>query len=52
MVGDSADSDIRGARRVGQTAVFLAPKGGLDGVAHYMVRSMSQLRRLLETYTP
>ena len=52
MVGDSVDSDIRGARRVGLTAVFLAPKGGLDGVAHYMVKSMSQLRRLLETYTP
>jgi HAD superfamily hydrolase (TIGR01450 family) len=52
MVGDSVDSDIRGARRVGLTAVFLAPKGGLDGVAHYMVKSMSQLRRLLETHTP
>ncbi|MDO8477644.1 MAG: HAD-IIA family hydrolase [Candidatus Rokubacteria bacterium] len=52
MVGDSVDSDIRGARRVGLTAVFLAPKGGLDGVAHYMVKSMSQLRRLLETRTP
>jgi hypothetical protein len=37
---------------VGLTAVFLAPKGGLDGVAHYMVKSMSQLRRLLETHTP
>ena len=29
-----------------------APKGGHDGVAHYVVKSMSQLRRLLETYTP
>ncbi|HET7875441.1 MAG TPA: HAD-IIA family hydrolase [Methylomirabilota bacterium] len=47
MVGDSVDSDIRGARRVGMTAVLFAPKGGPDGVAHYMVRSMSQLRRLL-----
>jgi len=52
MVGDSVDSDIRGARRVGLTAVLFAPKGGLDGVAHYMVKSMSQLRRLLEKYTP
>jgi HAD superfamily hydrolase (TIGR01450 family) len=52
MVGDSVDSDIRGARRVGLTAVLLAPKGGFDGVAHYMVKSMSQLRRLLETHTP
>lgn len=52
MVGDSVDSDIRGARRVGLTAVLFAPKGGLDGVAHYMVKSMSQLRRLLETYQP
>jgi len=47
MVGDSVDSDIRGARRIGMTAVLFAPKGGLDGVAHYMVRSMAQLRRLL-----
>ena len=52
MVGDSVDSDIRGARRVGLTAVFLAPKGGLEGVAQFMVKSMSQLRRRLETYTP
>ena len=52
MVGDSVDSDIRGARRVGLTAVLVAPKGGLDGVAHYMVKSMSQLRRLFETYQP
>jgi HAD superfamily hydrolase (TIGR01450 family) len=52
MVGDSVDSDVRGARRVGLTAVLFAPKGGLDGVAHYMVKSMAQLRRLLETYTP
>ena len=52
MVGDSVDSDIRGARRVGLTAVLFGPKGGLDGVAHYMVKSMSQLRRLLETYQP
>ncbi|HEV8436474.1 MAG TPA: HAD-IIA family hydrolase [Methylomirabilota bacterium] len=47
MVGDSIDSDVRGARRVGMTAVLFAPKGGPDGVAHYMVRSMAQLRRLL-----
>ncbi len=47
MVGDSIDSDVRGARRVGMTAVLFAPKGGLDGVAHYVVKSMSQLRRLL-----
>jgi 4-nitrophenyl phosphatase len=47
MVGDSVDSDIRGARRIGMTAVLFAPKGGPDGVAHYMVRSMGQLRRLL-----
>ena len=52
MVGDSVDSDIRGALRVGLTTVHLAPKGGHDGVAHYIVKSMSQLRRLLETYTP
>ena len=52
MVGDSVDSDIRGARRVGLTAVFLAPKGGLEGVAQFMVKSMNQLRRRLETYTP
>src|SRR6266446_4743505 len=47
MVGDSVDSDVRGARRVGMTAVLFAPKGGLEGVAHYVVKSMSQLRRLL-----
>jgi HAD superfamily hydrolase (TIGR01450 family) len=47
MVGDSVDSDIRGARRIGMTAVLFAPSGGPDGVAHYMVRSMAQLRRLL-----
>ena len=29
------------------TAVLFAPKGGPDGVAHYMVKSMAQLRRLL-----
>jgi HAD superfamily hydrolase (TIGR01450 family) len=52
MVGDSVDSDIRGARRIGLTAVLLAPKGAIDGVAHYMVKSMAQLRRLVETYTP
>jgi len=47
MVGDSVDSDVRGARRVGMTTVLFAPHGGPDGVAHYMVRSMAQLRRLL-----
>ena len=47
MVGDSIDSDVRGARRVGMTAVLFAPKGGPDGVAHYIVKSMSQLKRLL-----
>jgi 4-nitrophenyl phosphatase len=47
MVGDSVDSDVRGARRVGMTAVLFAPRGGPDGVAHYMVKSMAQLRRLL-----
>jgi len=47
MVGDSVDSDIRGARRVGMTAILFAPHGGPDGVAHYMVRSMAQLKRLL-----
>jgi HAD superfamily hydrolase (TIGR01450 family) len=46
MVGDSVDSDIRGARRVGMTAVLFAPAGGPDGVAHYLVRSMAELRRL------
>jgi HAD superfamily hydrolase (TIGR01450 family) len=52
MVGDSVDSDIRGARRVGLTAVLVAPKGALDGVAHYMIKSMAQLKRLVETYNP
>jgi HAD superfamily hydrolase (TIGR01450 family) len=47
MVGDSVDSDIRGARRVGMTAILFAPDGGPDGVAHFMVKSMPQLRRLL-----
>ena len=47
MVGDSIDSDVRGARRVGMTAVLYAPKGGPDGVAHYVVKSMPQLKRLL-----
>ncbi|HXJ78426.1 MAG TPA: HAD-IIA family hydrolase [Candidatus Methylomirabilis sp.] len=47
MVGDSIDSDIRGARRLGITTVLFAPDGGPDGVAHYIVRSMAQLRRLL-----
>ena len=48
MVGDSVDSDVRGARRVGMTAVLFAPHGGLDGVAHVMVKSMAQLRRLVD----
>ncbi len=52
MVGDSVDSDVRGARRIGLTAVLVAPKGALDGVAHYMVKSMAQLRRLVEVYAP
>jgi 4-nitrophenyl phosphatase len=47
MVGDSVDSDVRGARRIGMTAVLFAPKGGPDGVAHYMVRTMAQLRKML-----
>ncbi len=47
MVGDSVDSDVRGARRVGMTAILFAPQGGPDGVAHFMVKSMAQLRRLL-----
>jgi HAD superfamily hydrolase (TIGR01450 family) len=47
MVGDSIDSDVRGARRIGMTAVLFAPQGGPDGVAHHVVRSMAQLRRLL-----
>lgn len=47
MVGDSVDSDVRGARRVGMTAILFAPGGGPDGVAHYVVRSMKELRRLL-----
>jgi HAD superfamily hydrolase (TIGR01450 family) len=47
MVGDSVDSDVRGARRLGITTVLFAPDGGPDGVAHYVVRSMAQLRRLL-----
>jgi 4-nitrophenyl phosphatase len=47
MVGDSVDSDIRGARRIGMSTVLFAPRGGPDGVAHYMVRTMGQLRRLL-----
>src|SRR6266508_1434400 len=52
MVGDSVDSDVRGARRIGLTAVLVAPKGALDGVAHYMVKSMAHLRRLVEVYAP
>jgi HAD superfamily hydrolase (TIGR01450 family) len=47
MVGDSVDSDVRGARRIGMTAVLFAPAGGPDGVAHLIVRSMAQLERLL-----
>jgi HAD superfamily hydrolase (TIGR01450 family) len=47
MVGDSVDSDVRGARRVGMTAVLFAPAGGPDGVAHFVVRSMAQLEKLL-----
>ena len=47
MVGDSVDSDVRGARRIGMTAVLFAPQGGPDGVAHYVVRSMAELVRLL-----
>ena len=47
MVGDSIDSDVRGARRIGMTAVLFAHKGGPDGVAHYVVKSMPQLKRLL-----
>lgn len=48
MVGDSVDSDIRGARRVGMTAILFAPDGGLDGVAHFVVKSMAQLKHLLQ----
>jgi hypothetical protein len=29
------------------TAILFAPQGGPDGVAHFMVKSMAQLRRLL-----
>jgi 4-nitrophenyl phosphatase len=47
MVGDSVDSDVRGARRVGMTAVLFAPGGGPDGVAHFVVRSMAELEHLL-----
>ncbi len=47
MVGDSVDSDVRGARRVGMTAVLFAPQGGPDGVAHHVVRTMGQLKKLL-----
>jgi 4-nitrophenyl phosphatase len=47
MIGDSVDSDIRGSRRIGMTAVLFAPRGGPDGVAHYVVRSMRELGRLL-----
>src|SRR5262245_11389155 len=47
MVGDSVDSDVRGARRVGMMAILFAPQGGPDGVAHYLVRSMAQLKKLL-----
>jgi HAD superfamily hydrolase (TIGR01450 family) len=47
MVGDSVDSDIRGARRLGITTVLFAPDGGPDGVAHHMIRSMADLGRLL-----
>src|SRR5258706_13900553 len=47
MVGDSIDSDVRGARRIGMTAVLFAPKGGPDGVPHYFVKSMPPLKRRL-----
>jgi HAD superfamily hydrolase (TIGR01450 family) len=47
MVGDSVDSDVRGARRIGLTAVLFAPEGGPDGVAHHVVRSMAELKALL-----
>jgi 4-nitrophenyl phosphatase len=47
MVGDSIESDIRGARRVGLLSILYAPEGGPEGVAHYVVRSMDDLRRLL-----
>src|SRR4029453_14248214 len=46
MVGDSVDSDIRGARRVGMTAILFAPDGGPGGAAHFMGQSLPQLRRL------
>ena len=47
MVGDSVDSDVRGARRIGLTAILFAPQGGPDGVAHHVVHSMAELRALL-----
>src|SRR5262249_60376306 len=40
MVGDSVDSDVRGARRVGMTTVLFAPDGGPGGGADYLSRRM------------
>jgi HAD superfamily hydrolase (TIGR01450 family) len=46
MVGDSVESDIAGARRVGMRAVLYAPEGRAAATADVVVRSFAELGRL------
>ena len=47
MVGDSVESDMAGARRVGMRTVLYAPDGAAPpGVADVVVRSFAELAAL------
>jgi HAD superfamily hydrolase (TIGR01450 family) len=47
MVGDSVESDVRGARMVGMRAVLYRPAGPTSAEADLTVRSFAELRALL-----
>jgi len=48
MVGDSVESDIRGARAAGMRTVLYAPEGGDAADADVVVRSFAELARLVK----